>query len=242
MQSIMHRLVFVAFVLTLLTTAQAQETFINVNAGLSVVVKEHPTSADMVEVTVVDPAYPKELLQQQILTLGQYINSEPRGLSVGYVQIDPEKPELRFLKANFAVDGLIDRSSQELRVEPILKAFAGAPAPYTLEGLTIIFEGEQTNRNTVRRYDSDAVQAQARVIPAMEKEKGTSIEYGVRYLTQDPAKISFPSRYTEPKSSQATSERGGQLPTYVWIAIFVAGLSAGALVYLALARRSPARR
>ncbi|MBX3118990.1 MAG: hypothetical protein KF784_07985 [Fimbriimonadaceae bacterium] len=243
MRKLVHRTVFLAALLMLLQTVRAQDRVLSVDAGINVVVTEHPLTADMVEITALDPNYPPDLLRQQIDTLGQLLKSTPRGLTVGYAEIDPTNPALRFLKARFAVDGLIERSVGELRIEPILKAFAGAPAPYTLKGITILFDGEAPNENTVKRYDlPDAFLSQAIIVPSPSQEGAPGIEYSVKYLTQDPNKITYPNRRVEPKSSDTPSEPAGLLPTYVWIAIFMAGLSAGALVYLALAKRPSVRR
>lgn len=242
----MRRLIRRSLVLTLMLLAIAAayaQSSLSVNPGITVVVTEHPLTSEDVEVTAFDPNYPAQLLRQQIETIGKLLGSPPRGVAVVVQQIDPAKPELKFLKARFAVNGLIERSTGELRLEPIIKAFAGAPAPYTLEGITILFDGESPTENTIRRYDvPGAFLSEAQIVSSPSESGAPGIEYTIKYLSQDPNKMVYPSKRVEPKSAETASQPAGQLPGYVWIAIIVAGLSAGALVYLALAKRTPVRR
>ncbi len=238
MQSILLRFLILALLGMTSVHAAAQQA----PADLAVVVTEHPTTADMVEITAFSPTYPTDLLQAQIAKLGELLNSAPRGVMTFRSSIPTASGDVTFVKAKFAVDGLIDRAAGELRIEPLIKAFAGAQEPFTIHAMTVLFDGEKPNENTVKNFSSEFVAGQARIVPSLTEKGQPGIEYAITLLSQDSQKLSFPSKRVEPKGTDAPSQAGGSLPMYVWAAIIVAGLSAGALVYLALARRTPARR
>ncbi|HRK20826.1 MAG TPA: hypothetical protein PLX06_03415 [Fimbriimonadaceae bacterium] len=217
--------------------AQTDEPVPMSRPDVSVVVKEHKMTADEVVITVLDPKYPPELLQKQILTLGAELKSEPRGLSVGKVRLDPNNARLDFVRGVFAVDGLIDRANGTLNLQPILRAFAAAPEPFTVENLMIVFDGEKPSAKTVKRHVTEAVEATATAVSAPP-----SVEYRVKLLSQDPAKLEFPLTAPEPSYSPKPSPKAtGRSPLF-YGAIALAALAAGALVYLALLRSGGSSR
>src|SRR5688572_11977739 len=93
-------------------------------------IKEHSTGAADVEVTILAADYPAVLLKQQMEDLGTRLGNAPRGLTVYSDQIRGASAKLAFLKAKFAVTGLIDRANSRLNMTPLIQAFAGAPDPY----------------------------------------------------------------------------------------------------------------
>lgn len=211
---------------------QARSLFLTVKPQVTVVVREHNTGADLVEMTLLDPHYPPEVLQSQIATLGALLNSKPRGLHVYRQQI---LKDLSFIKATFAVDGLVD-PQKGLRLAPIVKALAGAPGKRALRGMSIIFEGQAPNERTVRRFASPAVEVEAQADPGFG-----GIEYRVRLLTQDPARIDLPDGApvpVQPAVPVPKPPRGGV--DWTLIALFgVAAIAVGALVYSLLLRARP---
>jgi hypothetical protein len=210
--------------------------FASVKPDLTVVVTEHQTSAEIVEVTVLNRKYPPDLLRSQIESLGTYVGVAPRGLQVYDFQIDPNNKGLSFLKARFAVNGLIDRAGSKLRVLPIVKAFAGAPKPNEVKGIAIVFAGEHPLATTIKKYEDETV-----VLEAVAKDSPPSVEYRIGLKVQDPDRIHIPEDRPEPTAPLESSESTGGFPGVTMWAIVVAGAAAGVLVYLALLRgRGPA--
>ena len=220
----------------LMTSAIGQTPTLH-KPGITFVISEHATSSDAVEITVLDPDYPKDLLQAQCMKLGEILGSPPRGLDVEFKALSADDPKLRFLKSTFATDGIIDRQQGILHIEPILKAFAGAPEPYTLEYLTVIFVGERPNNNTVRAFrEPGIVEASAK-----GSEAPAGIEYQIHLITQDPTKIVFPSSVPQQERPVENTRETRTNQTLIYVLIGVAAVSVGALVYLALLR-SPGKK
>lgn len=209
-----------------------------VRQDVSVVVQEHErTGADLVTVTVLNPEYPADLLRSQIESIGRALQSEPRGLVLFEQKMGSgDGAELVFLKASFAVDGLIDRRLGELRISPILQAFAGAPEPFTVRGISLVFDGERPGPNTISAIETAGLRGEARVMPG-----DSGLEYRFELRTQDPKLLVVPDRRPEPTEVSEPSVGRGFLPPWVWIAIVAAGVGAGLLVYLALLRAGSPR-
>lgn len=210
--------------------------FDTVKPDVIVLVRQHQTTgADLVQITLVKPDFPKETLRAQIEAIGRELGVAPRGVAiVPHVVGGPKK--MTFLRAEFAVDGLIERDLSALRVEPILKAFAGVPEPNTIHGINIVFDGEAPSKKTLETYQiPDVLRAEGRFMPVPR-----GIEYRIELLSQDPNAITFPEKFevANEKPPQTTS-----VPTdnrVVLIVLFViAGLALGALVYFAMLRGGP---
>ena len=218
--------------------AQTKDSlFSTVRSDVTIVVTEHSTSADMVEVTMLNEDYPPDLLKRQIENIGKFLGAGIRfGEPVGKVALS-DGTKLSFVKAKFATDGLIDRRAGVLRVEPLVKAFTGAPEPYTVQGLSITFDGELPSPDTVRSFEVPGVLvAEGRVSSAP-----AGVEYRVKLLAQDPDKINFPEKLPGGHSSTAAGESAPDRSTLILILFIVAGVAAAALVYLALLRPRSAR-
>ena len=199
---------------------------------VTVVIREHATSADMVEITMSRADYPTELLRQQMEYLGSELNSMPRGLDIQKIGLDPTNKELQFVKARFAIDGILDKTGHRLNIQPLLRAFAGAADPYTVQHLLIIFDGEKPSARTVKKHVSDAVEAEANFVSAPAE-----IEYHVTLKSQDRNKITFPDQAPDEKPGKENTEKASG-PSMLFIgAIAIAALAVGALVYLTLLRR-----
>lgn len=220
--------------------AQSENLFRSLHPDVAVVVKKPPLGADLVEMTFLNGGYPPELAQKQVDNLAAILKSTVRGLALTRVDLGAQgsRPMLR---ANFGVDGLIDREGGVLRIEPIAKALAGAPSPYTVNGITIVFLKESPGPRTVKNLPPNgSVQIQGR-----DDDPRIGTEFRVKLLTQDATKISIPegdhqaSSTDNAKSSKATND------IWLWALIGVASIATGALVYsLLLQTRSgrPRRR
>lgn len=223
------RTVFAFFAaITILCSAVCQSA----RTDAILLVREHPLGPEMVQITMTKPDYPEELLKSQIATLGTLLQCDPRGVTLTHVLKTQTSPG--FLRADFAVDNLITKSG--IKINALLKALAGAPEPNQTSRLTIMLEGVQASQNLVQVYKKPGViDAVGRATPA---PKG--IEYQIELLSQDPAIVDFPERYTPPAPSQKV-EKGKEAPngpsTPLIVGLFLAaGLGLGALVYLLLLR------
>lgn len=208
--------------------------FLSVKADVIVTVAKQKLGADLVEIVPVDQNYPAGVLRSQIAELGRLLGSEPRGLTVFRYKVDPDRPGMTFLKASFGVDGVIDRDRGRLAIAPFLKALAGTPAPFTIHGVSLIFDGERPSARTIRSYTSSSVRAEA-----ITSADPLGIEYRIELLTQNPRDIQFPEEYTKPPEQAATPSSPQHTALILGLSA-VAALAGGALVYLALLRGAPA--
>jgi hypothetical protein len=145
-------------------------------------------------------------------------------------------PRLSSTRATFATNGIIDREHGMLHVTPIIQAFAGAPEPYTVHGMTIIFNGEQPGANTLRSFSDANVRLQAKSL-----QNPPSIEYRVQLLSQEPKELSVPDAepQAQPEQNRApgtsTVQRAG-IDWGLWIPLLIAAAAAAVLVYFVMLR------
>jgi hypothetical protein len=212
--------------------------FSTVRPDVIVIVREHETTAEMVQVTVMKEGYPSDLLKRQLDQMAAYLGSTARGIQMTSPDLGT-KSKISFIRAEFATDGLIDRKLGLVRLGPIVKAFAGAPEPYTISGIKIAFENERTTKKMHRKLPIPGVlnlEGRASSMPA-------GIEYQVQLLSQDAEKIVIPDEYAPPANQQPVSEPSSSPNRALLIGLFVlAGVALGALVYLALLRTGGARK
>lgn len=210
--------------------------FASVRPDVMIVVRKHATGGDLVEVSVLHPDYPSELLQRQILAIGGYLGSPVNGLALRKDQIDPGKPELAFLKGSCGTFGLWNKDQGTVRLDALVKAFVGAPEPYAAKGLSIMFVGLIPQVSTLRKLENDSI-----TLEASENKDPQGVEYRIGLKTQDAQKVEIPTGKPERKAPEKPSKGQATLPVFVWAAIGAAGVAAGVLVYLALLRgRRPA--
>lgn len=205
--------------------------FDTIRPDMSIVVKKHPVGADMVEITMLQSNFPEALLQDRANALGAALGSAPRGLTVVKQQLDPNNPKLAFIKATFAVDGLTIPDQGRIRLQPLVQAFTGLPEDASVKGISIIFDGVSPSKNTVQTLATKAVDVEGRI---NAEPKG--LEYRIHIKTSNPAEVEIPDRVEEPKPAPTPSASRGGIPIAFWIALAVAGIAAGILVYSALLR------
>src|SRR5580700_4692510 len=90
-----------AFGQTRSAPAQPQSLFNSTAPDVTITIKKHPMGADLIEITMKAAGYPLKLLEDQIKSLGAYLHSDPRGLSVEDYLLDPSNPNSTFSRANF---------------------------------------------------------------------------------------------------------------------------------------------
>ncbi|MEQ1821805.1 MAG: hypothetical protein ABL949_04810 [Fimbriimonadaceae bacterium] len=232
----MKKLFSVVCLLVLAAVGPAQTSMFElIKPDVLMVVHKHQLGADIVEITMVKEGYPKELLERQILKLGTILGSAPRGLAIVSPNLQTAQ-QLKFVRASFGIDGITDPEHGKINLEPILKAFCGAPKPYTIGGINIMFDNMVPTKNTVRQYFLDKVVAGE----AKFNQDPAGLEYRIQLISQNEEEIKFPNQHTieqqsPPKEPSSTGDNRVLL-----ISIFaVMSLALGALVYLLLLRSTP---
>ena len=230
---IKHLLAFLLGILPILGLAQTQagssteaikKIVYQVRPNIMVMVRVDQTNSCLVEVSALDPEYPPTLMAKQCQRLGTLAGSPVRGFAL--LQTDPNNAELNILKAKFATDNLVNRSTGALDLQSIIRAFAGESGRFVTNGMSIHFAGERPTNSTIRTYLSDAVAVYGEVLSNPD-----GLEYRVRLLTQDAEKILLPKVYTPtPKPLPKPEQKGGIQPL-IWVLLTLASLAAGALVY-----------
>ena len=235
-----HALLAVGVLLTPAAFGQTSgNLFTTTRPDAGIVVRKHAAGSDVVEITMQQPQYPVELLRSQVAKLGQLLGSEPTALQIGPYQVGADS-RLTFTRAFFGINGLIDRANGVLHVEPLAKAFAGAPKPNTVDVLMIQFEGEKPGENTLRVYEPKTGEVR---VQGMSAANALGVEYRVQLLTQDPDKISIPDDRRTPPRQIVTAPAPKSGPDWVLYAVIVvAALAVGALVYSLLLRARPGAR
>lgn len=198
---------------------------------ISIVVKKHATGAELVTITLQNARYPAARLKSQIAMLGEFIKSAPRGIAIERYSIDANKPGLSFLRATFAVDGLVNMEAGTLKIAPFLKAFCGGERASRIRNFNILFDSYRPGTDTVREYSAGPVQGTAFVI-----ENPPALEYRIVVDTADPSLVSFPDKVPERTQPVPPSQPAKGPPVLMWVAIGLAGLAAGFLVYSLLLR------
>lgn len=194
-------------------------------------VRQHSSGANLIELSMVEPDYPPDLLQRQINDLCTRLEYPARGLQVYQEELVANNPNLRFLKATFAT-GNLTQADGTINLTPLAQAFAGAPAPHTIKGMTVIFDDFMPTKKTLKNYRSPSVSVEGR----LDVDPPT-VEYQIQLLSQNPSEISV---HMEPPPVERTVSQPSQRTTplgLIWGLIIVAGLAAGALVYFVLIRR-----
>jgi len=238
---IMRKLALILFsALCVQAWSQGSSIFLHVRPDATVLVQKHSTGADMVEITMRDPQYPLTLLEAQSNTICSLLGAPARGLSVVRDSIggSPD-PNFAVTRATFATDGIIEPDGA-LRIEPFLKALAGAPAPFTIQGVDLNFEALAPNARTVQQLSLPGVlDAEARYTPDGVLK---GIEYRVELLTQDPDKITFPDHYQPSAPLAPPVLKSPNSPILTISLIVLAGIAAGALVYFGMLRNGSRSR
>ena len=214
--------------------ASGKSVFQLAKPDIIIEVYKHKVGADMFDIRAVKPGYPVDLLRQQATQIGELTGTPVRGLTVGNAALS-RGSNMSFTRATFATDGIIDRQKGVLRVLPLVKAFAGAPEPYAVHGITIMFNGEQATQTVLRNYSSPYVRLQATA-----QDAPPVVEYRVQLLAQDPKLIDIPdAAQAEQKASPtASTVQQNGVDWGLWVPLIAAAAAAGVLVYFFMLRSS----
>lgn len=245
----MRSLFAVWLLLTSLIVALAQsavqpaqpDLFKTVKPEATIRVHRHSLGADLVEITLLDPNYPPEVLRSQVQRLGTYLKSEPTALNVQYVDLGVS-PESRYLRATFGIDGLSDPAKGIYRLGALAKAMAGGPAGHQIHGIMVIFEGQKPLATTLQSYG--LAPGSPVSVMGMYQPGPIGLEYRIALNTQDPSKIDIPESMTA-ASANATvlspSRPEQSVPWLLYGSAVLFALAVGALVYSVTLRKSRSR-
>jgi len=201
-----------------------------VHPDVVIFIQSH-AAADVLKISMVDPNYPEELLKKQIETLCTSLNAPAQNLQVYRYQMGAND-HLQFLEASFATANLTD-SDRWANLTPLIRAFAGVPAPHTIKGMEVFFDEYDPPIVGPKNFSSAAVTISGRV-----DSSPPEVEYAIQLLKQNPSEISVEKQAKPVESTvkQETPQKSGSV--LVWCLILVAGVAAGALVYFLLTRRA----
>lgn len=235
------RLLLAPFALGLATLLQAQggtkrqeSLFRTLRLDATVVVSEHPTGADLVEITVRRGDHPLEDLRAACGRVGELTGVPVRGLVV--TSTNPASPN-GFPKATFATDGLIVREDPRLRFAPLMRAFGFGRTP--LKNLALLYTGHVPDSKTIRNYPNKDFTLRI---------EGQRLPGGVEYRTYlSPTLKEEAVVLPGPKDSlpvkPAPIVRSERADYTLPIVLGIGALAAGGLVYSLLLRpRSGAAR
>ncbi len=212
--------------------------FLRAKPDVVILVEKHAIGTDIVEVSMVRADYPPALLRQQIEDFAERLGSELHGLQVYRHELRKDDPKMVFLRASFGVTGLISNGAERLyQLEPLAQSFAGAPEPYTLHTLNVIFQGERPNPITLQKFSGAGVELEGQF-----HRQPDGIEYRIQLLSQNPDEIEIPDRYQKEVESVSIEKEKPQGPAaWVWVAYATGSLAVGGLVYWILLNRQTGR-
>lgn len=229
---------FLAALTTVFGQGQSPDLFRTVRPQLMITIRRDPngSAADLLELKSTDADYPPLQLQQQILKLGESLNSQPRGLSFERHAVAANMSSVR---ATCAIDNVIDRKTGQFHLTEIARAFAGGEAGHQVTGLSLSFLGERPGKKTLLAFgtEADGVQVQGDYNATFG-----SIEYRVKLNSQDPARISIPEGGEQNAPQRPSSDGRNSVDWSLWGLIAIAAIAVGALVYSLLIRTATSKR
>lgn len=190
--------------------------------GAVVVLEEHPTGADLVRITLVDPAADPSALRARL----EGLRPAPRGLSVGR---DPTAPNATMdrpgVRADFAVDGWLE--GRLVKLDGLVRALC-SPGPGRLSELRVVVTKFRPGPDILRNFSQGGLAVKGSPTPdgaeyAVLAAEGWTGQVPVAAVPQAP--VAAPP--VEPESPPSSA-----LPY-----LAIPALAAGALVYSLILRR-----
>lgn len=183
---------------------------------------------ELVQISVLDSAYPSAVLRRQIAALGATLGADVDSLDIIAPSQDGEP-----LRAFFTVGNIVDHSLGEIRLQPLVRSFMDGPSDLALRSFSIKFIGVVPGAyTTLGSYTSPGAELQAYFDPS-----AVSLEYRILVLADDPERVDIPSRHVPEPNGQPASGSSPFKSGLLLALVAVAGGSAGALVYFALLGR-----
>ena len=140
---------------------------------------------DVVQVSVSIPEYGGDRLRSEIESMATSFGGEPIGL-----HIMPATADGVPLRAVFSLSGVIDRSSGDMRLQPIVRSFLSGTEPH-IQAFSISFRGvAPVPYTTLASYDSPVAS-----LRGYYDQSTQTLEYRVLSMTSDPSELVIPTRY-----------------------------------------------
>ncbi|MCC7102990.1 MAG: hypothetical protein IT206_07930 [Fimbriimonadaceae bacterium] len=201
--------------------------------GVSIVIKQD-SGSELVNISMLNAKYPPELLQEQISSIGKEVGVAPRGIMI-FAQAYGEGQYQRLVKAQFAINGLMNRIRGETNLQALARAFAGAPEPFTIHAIQVILDGELPQERTLRTFANEGT-----VVSGTANSNPNTIEYLIQLKTQDRSSIHIPLSHIKEAKPEPVARAQTGIPANVLILLIVfASIAAGALVYFLMVGRTP---
>lgn len=195
-------------------------------------VREHETTADIIEARARDPLVAPERLAQSAKRLGEFSGSPPRGLDASRIAV-PGPLGTKVARAYFATDNVVDRARGTVDLTSIVQAFCDPTGKPPIKNLAIVLDGEQPVADlSLKEYRDKKVWMRA---AGSEDPPGIEIRISLQTDSLDGVKVPYRKDESLPRKPDTQADEG--LPSLVWVLIGTAGVAAGALVYSLLARR-----
>jgi hypothetical protein len=192
--------------------------------------------ANLVKVSVLDPKYSLATLQDQIAELGKLAGSGARGIQVNEAPIDPKDPSSRLVRVTFAVDGIIERGGEWVKIAPIVQAFAGTTKAPGFSDFQIDFDFERPTAKDLNTFSSSEVDIVRREVSAngfdpVRHETDRSLEYQVLVKKLGTNPIVLPDFAPAPNKQTTSSVPQTKTDWLIVVTVGVAIAAVGALVY-----------
>lgn len=197
------------------------------------------SAADLIEARTIDPRYPAEQLQAQLIELGRQLNSEPRGLRVGRASITGADASMTTIKATCAIDSIISRTEQRFHLTEITRAFSGYADPHRVTGLSVMFLGEAPGSKTLLSFGTEKSPVQ---VQGSYDSTFNGVEYRIKLNSQTAEDINIPEGGEQKPPATPSSDATGGFDWTIWGLILVAACALGALVYSLLTRSTASTR
>jgi hypothetical protein len=183
-----------------------------------------------VMITVGQENYPVELLSQQINQLASSVNSPLRGLQILEDKMDT-RADVRVLRATMGIDNLITQSTGIVELEPIARAFTGAPEPHRIRSIMVTVEKFRAGFNALQELPTGAVR-----VRGVQMQDPEGVEYRILLLTQDPNQVVIP-RMVEASAPAKPRPAPSGPDLRIVLLTTLAVLAGGGLVYFLVPRR-----
>lgn len=214
-------------------TAEGQPTDpAKVAPDLLINVREHETTADIIEATARDPKVAPERLSRAAKKLGELVGSPPRGLDVRAIAV-PGPLGTKVARVYFATDNVVDRSRGTVDLTSIVQAFCDPLGDPPIKNLAIVLDGEKpVASQSLKEYSDDKVWMRAAL-----SEDPVGVEVRISLQTDSLEGVRVPYRNDEESGVKSPEKLPEDVPAVVWVLLATSGVAGGALVYSLLARR-----
>lgn len=216
--------------------ATAEAIVAQVAPSAAFTVRRHSLGADEVQLTFLNAEFPPQYVRQIAERVGQETGVPIRGLQV--FRTPASAGNVRFVKASFATNGLLDPATGTVKLQPLARAMAGVPEPFTIPAFTVGVTGVNPTNRTLRTHVGEAA-----VVAGMYSGNPPGLEYRVVLMNQASSAIEIPDQFQPERSAPAQASSSGKPAWLVPALVGLAAIATGFLVYFVTLTlgRSPRR-